>query len=92
VFVCTWRDRAVAPSVVRAARNIGDGISVVQLLVRSGLAGSGKEAKRLIESDGARVNDAPEKSAGRMFSADELAATVKLSAGRKRHALVKLGG
>jgi tyrosyl-tRNA synthetase len=36
------------------------------------------------------VDDAPLTDAGRMFDAAALAATVKLSAGKKRHALVKL--
>jgi hypothetical protein len=42
---------------------VGDGISIVQLITRSGLAKSGKEAKRLIADGGARMNDsAPGKS------------------------------
>ena len=35
-------------------KDLGDGISVVQLIVKSGLAKSGKEAKRLIAENGAR--------------------------------------
>ncbi len=68
----------------------GDGISIVQLLVRAGLAKSGKEAKRLISENGARMDDAPLTDAGLMLSADTLANPVKLSAGKKRHALVRL--
>jgi tyrosyl-tRNA synthetase len=69
----------------------GGGIPVVQLFVRSGLAASGKEAKRLIAEGGARLNDAPVKDAGLMLGADDFAGPVKLSAGKKRHALAKLG-
>ncbi|RMF35765.1 MAG: tyrosine--tRNA ligase [Alphaproteobacteria bacterium] len=70
---------------------IGEGISVVQLFVRAGLAHSGKEAKRLIAEGGARLDDTPVSDAGRMVSPGELSGGVlKLSAGKKRHALVEL--
>ena len=62
--------------------------SIVQLFVKSGLSGSGKEAKRLIADGGAKLNDEIIKDTGRMVSSDEIKATVKLSAGKKRHALV----
>jgi tyrosyl-tRNA synthetase len=79
------------PTITLAAADIGDnGISIVQLFVKSGLAPSGKEAKRTIASGGAKLNDAVVSDAGTMVSADAIAATVKLSAGKKRHALVKL--
>ncbi|AAV95737.1 tyrosine--tRNA ligase [Ruegeria pomeroyi] len=65
--------------------------SIVQLIVKTGLAKSGKEAKRLIAEDGARLNDAPLTDAGMMIEAGDLAAPIKLSAGKKRHALVQLG-
>ena len=65
-------------------------ISAAQLFVRAGLVGSGKEAKRLISEGGARVNDEAVTEAGQMFSAEDVAATLKLTAGKKRHALVKL--
>ena len=69
----------------------GGGISVVQVIVRAGLAKSGKEAKRLIAENGARLNDAPLTDAGLMIDAGALSDPIKLSAGKKRHALVKLG-
>jgi len=62
----------------------------VQLIVKSGLAGSGKEAKRLISENGARINDEPLSNAGLMIDAATLATPIKLSAGKKRHALVQL--
>ena len=68
------------------------GISIVQLLVKSGLAGSGKDARRLIAEGGARLDDAPLTDPGLHLDAAALAAPLKLSAGRKRHALVRLGG
>ena len=81
----------VLPTLTLAAGEVGDGISIVQLIVRSGLAASGKEAKRLIADNGARMNDKPLTDAGLMLSAADLAAPVKLSAGKKRHALVQIG-
>ncbi|MEM6578413.1 MAG: tyrosine--tRNA ligase [Pseudomonadota bacterium] len=78
------------PTLTLSADEIGDGVSVVQLLVRAGLAKSGKEAKRLISENGARLDDAPLKDAGLMIDIGALASPIKLSAGKKRHALVKL--
>ena len=80
------------PTVTLSTADLGDGISIVQLIVRAGLAGSGKEAKRLIAENGARLDDAPLTDAGLMIDAGALASPIKLSAGKKRHALVKLEG
>ena len=79
------------PTLTLSADEVGEGISIVQVLVRSGLAASGKEAKRLIADHGARSNDEPLTDAGLMLSVVDLGAPVKLSAGKKRHALVQLG-
>ncbi|RYH03467.1 tyrosine--tRNA ligase [Salipiger sp. IMCC34102] len=77
------------PTLELSPADIGAGISIVQLIVRAGLAGSGKEAKRLIAENGARLNDAPLEDAGLMVTPDMLDSPLKLSAGKKRHALVK---
>lgn len=79
------------PTVALTSDEVGDGISIVQLIVRSGLAKTGKEAKRLIAENGAKIDDAPLTDAGLMINVDALANPIKLSAGKKRHALVKLG-
>jgi len=78
------------PTLTLSAADVGDGVSIVQLLVKSGLAGSGKEAKRLIAENGARIDDQPLTDAGMMLDASALSSPIKLSAGKKRHALVKL--
>ena len=80
------------PTLTLTAEEVAGGISVVQLIVRTGLAKSGKEAKRLIAENGARLDDAPLTDAGLMLDAGALATPVKLSAGKKRHALVQLAG
>jgi tyrosyl-tRNA synthetase len=80
------------PRVTLSAGEAAEGVSVAQLFVRAGLAKSGKDARRLIAGGGARLNDAPLGDAGLMIHAADLAAPVKLTAGRKRHALVALDG
>ncbi|NIY78940.1 tyrosine--tRNA ligase [Celeribacter sp. HF31] len=80
------------PTVDLAASDIGDGISIVQLFVKSGLADSGKAAKRLFAEGGAKVNDEDHKDAGLLVTADMLKEPMKLSAGKKRHALVVCKG
>jgi tyrosyl-tRNA synthetase len=79
------------PTLTLSADDIGDGISIVQAIVKSGLAKTGKEAKRLIAENGAKLNDEPLTDAGLILNAADLAQPIKLSAGKKRHALVQLG-
>jgi tyrosyl-tRNA synthetase len=81
---------AELPTLVLEADEVANGISVVQLVVRAGLAKSGKDAKRLIAENGARLNDAPLTDAALMLDSAAFAQPVKLSAGKKRHALIKL--
>ena len=78
------------PTVALTSDELGDGISIVQLIVRTGLAKTGKEAKRLIAENGAKIDDEPLTDAGLMIDAAALANPIKLSAGKKRHALVKM--
>ncbi len=79
------------PTLHLHAGDVAGGISLAHLFVRAGLAKSGKDAKRLIAEGGARVNDEPIMDAGRILHAGDLADPVKLTAGRKRHALVVMG-
>ena len=79
------------PSLALGAAELAEGISLAQLVLRSGLAKTGKDGKRLIAEGGLKVNDEICTDAGRMFSAADLATPVKLSAGKKRHALVSIG-
>ena len=78
------------PTLALTQADLGDGISIVQLLVRSGLAKSGKDAKRLIAEGGARLNDAELTDPGTLIAPAQLSEPLKLSAGKKRHALVTL--
>lgn len=79
------------PMLALPAAELADGISLAQLVIRAGLAKSGKDGKRLIAEGGLKVDDETCTDAGRMFTATDLASPVKLSAGRKRHAMVGIG-
>jgi tyrosyl-tRNA synthetase len=79
------------PTVALSVEEVADGVGIVQLFVRAGLAASGKDAKRLISEGGAKVNDEIVTDAGMRLGAGDLAEPLKLTAGKKRHALVTLG-
>jgi tyrosyl-tRNA synthetase len=67
------------------------GLSALELFNRAGLAKSNSEARRLIRARGARINDILVDSETKHVSLADLDANgmLKLSAGRKRHALVR---
>lgn len=79
------------PSINIAKADLDKGISVLDLFVQAGLAASKGEVKRLIEGGGAKCNDATITDVGAMIAANDLTSDgyIKLSAGKKRHALVK---
>ena len=67
------------------------GIAAFELFNRAGLAASNSEARRLIRGGGARINDAVVEDETRIVGLDDIGphGAVKLSAGRKRHTLVR---
>jgi tyrosyl-tRNA synthetase len=79
------------PTVALEPGELADGVGIVQLFVRAGLAASGKDAKRLIMEGGAKVNDEIVTDTSLRFGASHLVGPMKLTAGKKRHALVVLG-
>ncbi len=80
------------PTLSLTPTDVADGISLAQLFVRSGLAKSGKDAKRLIAEGGAKLDDVAVSNPGQIFDASSFDVPMKLSAGKKRHALVTLNG
>src|SRR5437667_1670110 len=66
------------------------GVPAFELFVRAGLAASNSEARRLIKGGGARLNDSVVTGETQSVTLADLDAQgqIKLSAGRKRHALV----
>lgn len=79
------------PTITLAPEEVADGVGIVQLFVRAGLSASGKDAKRLITEGGAKVNDEIITDVGLRLGAGDLVEPLKLTAGKKRHALVTLG-
>jgi tyrosyl-tRNA synthetase len=80
------------PSVNAARAELEAGIPAFRLFVLAGLVASNGEARRLIRSGGARVNDQPVKEEGQTIGVADLKdGAIKLSAGRKQHRLVRPG-
>jgi len=79
------------PLIEVPRRQLERGIPAIDLFVRAGLAASKGEARRLIKQGGARVNDRAIASETETVGLAELEleGTIKLSAGKKRHALVR---
>lgn len=78
------------PTISFRENEISDGVPIVQAFVKAGLAKSGKEAKRLIAENGARLDDKLVTNTNLVLTAKMLTKPVKLSAGKKRHALVTI--
>ena len=80
------------PSIEIARARLDDGIPVYDLLREAGLAKSNSEARRLIRGGGARVNDERVTEETGTVGPSDLTpeGAIKLSAGRKRHALVRV--
>jgi tyrosyl-tRNA synthetase len=75
------------PTVELPKAELAAGMGVLDLFVRAGLAASKGEARRLVQGKGAKIDDAIVESDTLVVKLD--AGTVKLTAGKKRHALVK---
>ena len=68
------------------------GVAAFELFRRAGLAASNGEARRLIKGGGARLNNQPVGAETQAITLSDVdpQGTIKLSAGKKRHALVRL--
>ncbi len=75
------------PTVELPKAEFAAGIGVLDLFVRAGLAASKGEARRLVQGKGAKLDDATVESDTLVVKLDS--GTIKLTAGKKRHALVK---
>jgi tyrosyl-tRNA synthetase len=92
----TFEEGAAAeglPQIMMPRAKLAEGIPAFVLFKDAGLAASGGEARRLIAGGGARVNDEKVDSDQRLITLSDLNAekTIKLSAGKKKHALVVVG-
>jgi tyrosyl-tRNA synthetase len=79
------------PQTTVARDALAHGIPAFELFSLSGLAASNGEARRLIRGGGARINDSVVENETKPISVADLDGNgiLKLSAGRKRHALVR---
>jgi tyrosyl-tRNA synthetase len=75
---------------VVSASALAEGIPLDRLLAECGLVASRGEGQRLIGNDGARLADQKIIRGQHLTAADLAQGPVKLSAGRKKHILVKL--
>ena len=78
------------PSYFVSKNEVETGLSMTQLLIKTGLTKSGKEAKRLISENGARLNGVLISDTNQMLSVHDFNEPLKISAGKKRHAIVTL--
>lgn len=79
------------PEYAAEAAMLDEGISILDVLTATGLTGSKGEARRLIRQHGVRLNNAVvTDEAAKVTAADiDDGGIAKLSAGRKRHAIVR---
>ena len=76
---------------VELGKTEAEGLGVIAALVKAGLAKSNGEARRLVRGGGARINDkAVDDEEHTLDLEDFLEGRVKISAGKKRHALLVL--
>ena len=79
------------PSFRITSDELGGGLRVAAAFVRAGLVASNGEAKRHIAAGALRVNDATVSDENAALSAgDVVDGAIKLSLGKKKHALLKL--
>ncbi|TWA54633.1 tyrosyl-tRNA synthetase [Azospirillum baldaniorum] len=80
------------PTVEATRADLAAGVRLADLLAAAGLAESKGAARRLIRDGGARVNGAPVTDEAALLTAADLdgEGLIRLSAGRKRHALVRV--
>ena len=80
------------PSIQLSLKDLDVGIPVFELFKISGLASSNGEARRLIKGGGGRLNDIPINNELLNVTLENVNSDsiIKLSAGKKRHALIKI--
>ncbi len=87
----TFEEGAAAetlPKVAVEGAALAAGIAVYELLVKAGMAASNGEARRLIKGNGVKLDDVAVTDEFAKLSDLGAKGTVKLSAGKKRHALI----
>jgi tyrosyl-tRNA synthetase len=81
------------PTIDVPRASLEAGMGLLSALVQAGLAGSNGEARRAVQGGAIRVNDQPVSDERRALTEADLLpeGVIKLSSGKKKHALVKAG-
>ena len=81
------------PTIEIGGDELGAGIGLLALFVKAGLAASNGEARRHVQGGAVRINDQPVTDEKRVIGNSDLTAdqVIKLSLGKKKHVLVKVG-
>ncbi len=79
------------PTLEIPTASLDSGIGILSLFTDAGLGSSNGEVRRLIRGGGAKVNDAAVSDEGLILTSSDLNSegVIKLSAGKKRHALIQ---
>lgn len=79
------------PTIDVAKAELDEGVPAFAALVKVGFCTSNGEARRLVKGGGARINDVQVKDENHAITTDDLNddGVVKISAGKKRHALMR---
>lgn len=79
------------PTIEIAQNLLAEGITITELLKQAGFAQSNGEARRLVDGGGAKVNDIAINDAAHKISNSDMNGdgVIKISSGKKKHALVK---
>ena len=79
------------PKTALTPADLGDGLSILDLLVKTGLAPSKGEARRLVQQGGVMAGDEKISDIGRTFTAADFAQDLILKKGKKTFHRVTLG-
>jgi len=79
------------PTIIVAAAEIAAGVPLLDAFVRAGLIESKGEGRRHIKAGALKVNDIPCTDECALAASDMKDGAIKLSVGKKKHALVRTG-
>ncbi|MBE8191239.1 MAG: tyrosine--tRNA ligase [Alphaproteobacteria bacterium] len=78
------------PSITLSKKDLEKGLGVLDIFVAAALAASNSEVRKLMKNGGVRINDKPETDPQRRITKDDIIdGLIKLSAGKKKHILVR---
>ncbi|WP_028004244.1 tyrosine--tRNA ligase [Sinorhizobium meliloti] len=92
--LCVFEEGEAAsglPTIMVKAAHLRHGMPLADVMVAAGLVRSKSEARRMVRGGGVRVNDSTVDDEGlRLTDRDAQNGVIKLSTGRKRHALIRI--